>query len=322
MSKITKCAICGSYDVTATISVRPNNEMSIREYCLDEETTIDDGWCNNCGQYVDLVAVNEDKFPLWQQEKADLYIVSYRYYDPEEERPGGGYDKGYYDLKEARAAMKTAFDQGYADYDNAVFESCVKLFNPEPKDRAKYADLQAVLDSCDYDDYPYIYCCDNHPTDTFDGPPCPECGSLKFEVCQHDRFKRCGGCGRTIDEADAIDLWRCSECGSKDVLHKHWINPNTRQIPSADDLCLSECECNYCDDNTVQMPHSMLLRIIDDWFTNHLDADDPEVISGLEIEDFASEEEFDAACQRLWDARSDEEKIEIWKRLTYDKHNA
>lgn len=60
---------------------------------------------------------------------------------------------------------------------------------------------------------------------------------------------------------------------------------------------------------------------IDEWFAGDLRPDDDEVISGLNRADYASDEEFDEACKEAWNARSNEEKINIWHELTRDKSN-
>lgn len=76
-----------------------------------------------------------------------------------------------------------------------------------------------------------------------------------------------------------------------------------------------EFVCSHCEHNVI-IHQSKLIRNIDDWFENHLQSDDPEVISGLDYGDFASEEAYDAACKKSWDARSANEKIVIWRTLT------
>lgn len=316
MKPITKCAECGSTDVYLNAWVDPNND---NKYVMQVDDTYD-GLCQCCGDVTILeeelfpVDVKEEQFNKWQRGEVSLYIVSYRYYDPEEERPGGGYDNGYYDVEEAKRAMRMAFEGGFADYDNAVFEACVRPFEPELTKRTEYADLQAVLDSFDYDDYPYTYSCDNIPVEKYDGgATCPDCGNLKFEVHKDRHFKRCCGCGRKISDSDNIDLLRCEECGSLNVEVKTSADANAGTPAAGDDyyeeLCL-ECE------NKSLVRHSELMGTINNWFTNELEPDDAEVISGLEEDNFDSGEEFDAACNELWDARSDEAKIEIWKAIT------
>lgn len=113
------------------------------------------------------------------------------------------------------------------------------------------------------------------------------------------------------------DPWRCGSCGSTDLKRLIWADPNNNYKFIAEDESINyRSVCRHCEDETLFVKHSELMADIEDWFENHLQPDDPEVISGLEYGDFASEEEYDAACKKLWDARSAEEKIEIWRTLT------
>ena len=49
--------------------------------------------------------------------------------------------------------------------------------------------------------------------------------------------------------------------------------------------------------------------------------DDPEVITGLCECDYPSAEAYDTAITSYWNGLSDEQKIDCWKALTYDKRN-
>lgn len=113
--------------------------------------------------------------------------------------------------------------------------------------------------------------------------------------------------------------WRCEECGSLNVEQKVWVDSNSDE-PAAQDSCdRNELWCSDCEEHTGQIQENVLLDIINDWFENHLEPDDPEVISGLDPDDYATGEEYDAACLEFWSALTNEEKISIWKSLTYDK---
>jgi hypothetical protein len=117
------------------------------------------------------------------------------------------------------------------------------------------------------------------------------------------------------------DPYRCKKCGSLDVEVKVWVDSNTSNITDEENVERNDRYCNYCGEHTRQVQQSELMEEIDDWFANHLCPDDDEVISGLNCGDFATVEEFEAACKGEWDARSVEEKIYIWYELTRDKSN-
>ena len=102
---------------------------------------------------------------------------------------------------------------------------------------------------------------------------------------------------------------------------KVWVNSNTGEQAAQDCIDRDDCWCNDCEEHTNQVQESELMDTIDDWFHNHLDPDDPEVISGLNSDDYATEGEYNQACSAHWDGLSTEEKISIWKSLNYDKQN-
>lgn len=112
------------------------------------------------------------------------------------------------------------------------------------------------------------------------------------------------------------DPYRCTECGSTDVEIKVWAKVNEGGRYAGDCEEFERSFCNHCDDIVRVRPTSYLLSDIDQWFEIGLGPDDPEVISGLNYDDFATEEEFEAACKKLWNKRSPEEKIEIWRTIT------
>ncbi len=43
-----------------TVTVNPNDTAAIADYCRRDETITEDGWCNRCGDYVDLESVDND----------------------------------------------------------------------------------------------------------------------------------------------------------------------------------------------------------------------------------------------------------------------
>ena len=175
--KITKCKICGSTDVSVNIGVNPNGKQSIRDFCHEDETITEDGWCNTCNEYAELEMVD----------------------NPNE--------------------------------------------NP----------------------------------------------------------------------------WRCEECGSLRIERKGWFDPNTEKFIGYTECGKDDNWCYNCDGNTHQVQESELMGTINDWFHNHLEPDDPEVISSLSPGDYATEEEYDQACNDHWELLSNEEKISIWESLNHNE---
>ena len=124
--------------------------------------------------------------------------------------------------------------------------------------------------------------------------------------------------GATIKEP-VVNPWRCEACGSLNVEQKIWVDSNTGTPTAQDSVDSNECWCQDCEDHTSQVQESELIDTINDWFKNHLDPDDPEVISGLSPSDYATEEAYDQVCNDHWELLSSEEKISIWKSLNHDK---
>lgn len=121
-------------------------------------------------------------------------------------------------------------------------------------------------------------------------------------------------------EAAEENPLRCVECGSLNIERQGWLNPNSEKFigfTEQDDK--GDNWCNDCEEHTHQVLENELINTIDYWFENDLKPGDPEVISGLDPNDYTTEEEYDTACMELWRARCNEGKIFIWKTLTYDK---
>ena len=121
---------------------------------------------------------------------------------------------------------------------------------------------------------------------------------------------------KTIPE----DPWRCEECGSLNVDMKVWVGSNTGEQTAQDCVDRGDCWCYDCEEHTNQVQENDLIDTINYWFHNDLKPDDTEVISGLNSEDYATEEEYDQACNNHWESLSSEKRISIWKSLNYDKH--
>jgi hypothetical protein len=139
---------------------------------------------------------------------------------------------------------------------------------------------------------------------------CCDCGDIQeFKVLDTDVYD------------DKSDPWRCAVCGSLDVEVKVWVGSNTGEITDEENIEDNDRYCNRCEANTRQVQESELMNNIDYWFEHGLKPDDDEIISGLNSDDYDSEEEYTVACKELWNARDNESKIHIWHELTRDKSN-
>ena len=78
--------------------------------------------------------------------------------------------------------------------------------------------------------------------------------------------------------------------------------------------------CDDCQDHTCQVRESELMKeIINPWWENKLVIADREKMTGLTQKDFNPQEDYRAfreACNRWWKAKTNEEKIEVWRLAT------
>lgn len=96
-------------------------------------------------------------------------------------------------------------------------------------------------------------------------------------------------------------IYHCDKCGSTNVT-------------------LATAWCNYCDTHTTLSAHNQFMEQIESWWKDDATGEDYEVITGLDDNDFSPEndgKEFTDACNAIWNAKSDEEKIENWKTITH-----
>lgn len=113
------------------------------------------------------------------------------------------------------------------------------------------------------------------------------------------------------------ESFHCSECGSTNVQIQAWVDPNNNNsFVNSDD---EEGWCDSCEQHFKIIPRSELMKDIEYWW-EHLDnGEDREVITGLVTEDYDPANDyqaFDEACDEVWSAKTDDEKIEIWQTLT------
>lgn len=180
---------------------------------------------------------------------------------------------------------------------------------------------------------------------------CSKCGSNEVEVrawvspnldnsfsmyCDGNTLEEsetcyCHQCGEWTEpvfeqkETTPEEPYRCTNCGSTHVQHKAWVrtNKNNEYVGDAweGEPDEEDCWCENCEEHHVIKPHREFMEDIDYWFAEELEPDDPEVITGLCECDYPSAEAYDAAVTAYWNALSDEQKIDCWKALTYDKRS-
>ena len=121
---------------------------------------------------------------------------------------------------------------------------------------------------------------------------------------------------------------RCTKCGSTDIEVALRINQKehdlTKPLPLPDDMIdIDSCSCNYCgnsEDNFISEDNmdsnANYIELINDWW-KYRDGEDLEVITGLESDNFESDEAYTKACNAIWEAKTDEQKIEIYQTIQY-----
>lgn len=110
-------------------------------------------------------------------------------------------------------------------------------------------------------------------------------------------------------------IYRCCECGSTDVQIKAWVDPNNSNKYISETEDTGDNWCDSCEQHPRVIPHTELMKDIDLWW-EQCDGEDIEVITGLDDNDFESEEEYDIACQACWNEKTNDQKIEIWRTIT------
>lgn len=94
-------------------------------------------------------------------------------------------------------------------------------------------------------------------------------------------------------------IYHCTQCGSTHVTPPAW--------------------CNNCGKHTTLTEHSEFMQQIEYWWKEGATGEDYEVITGLDEDDFSPDdngEKFIAACNTVWNAKTAEQKIEIWQTIT------
>ncbi len=119
-----------------------------------------------------------------------------------------------------------------------------------------------------------------------------------------------------IPDVTPANPWRCERCGSSDVQQQAWVRPDTGEVVSFNDCDRGDYWCEPCGEHPRLVRESELMATIEKWFAGDLRPNDDEVISGLNRNDFTTDEAFETACKEKWDARDTESKIGIWRELT------
>lgn len=120
---------------------------------------------------------------------------------------------------------------------------------------------------------------------------------------------------------------KCKKCGSADVEIRAFVNPNTEEVSSLNNIATliterDDCWCKDCDDYADLIieesadSNAKLIEEIQEWW-EQTDDEDREVVSGLNSSDFSYNELFQAQCETIWSEKTDEQKIEIFRTIQY-----
>lgn len=112
------------------------------------------------------------------------------------------------------------------------------------------------------------------------------------------------------------DPYRCCQCGSTHVKLRAWLYPNlgNKYDGDCEDLRGDEDWCDHCDGYTHIRRTSYMLDDAIAWWQG-MDFKGMERITGLRQADFSARDGYQGfvhACNALWHALSDEQKINLW----------
>lgn len=130
------------------------------------------------------------------------------------------------------------------------------------------------------------------------------------------------GAGLRRSQETTQIIYRCDNCGSTDVRLQAWVDPNNdnRFIGKCDDDKNNICE--DCESPDVKIvAHSEFMKNTVNYWWEQCNDEDREVISGLEERDYGTEKEYEDACNTIWNAKTDEEKIAIWNQIVNREEN-
>lgn len=120
-------------------------------------------------------------------------------------------------------------------------------------------------------------------------------------------------------EIPPADPWRCRNCGSIAVEEQVWCCVNTGETTcEAQDR--DEFYCGDCDTHDWLIQESELMQdVIEPWWKIETTKEDMEAITGLNMNNYSPDNDyrpFYDACNVFWDAKTIEEKINIWRTIT------
>lgn len=114
------------------------------------------------------------------------------------------------------------------------------------------------------------------------------------------------------------DTMHCDKCGSTNVQIQAWVAPNRNNEFVSDCEDYKSSWCDDCEQHVLVIPHNELMEDIESWWKQLDNGEDREVITGLVAENYDPAngyQAFDKACDEVWAAKTDDEKIAIWKTL-------
>lgn len=127
--------------------------------------------------------------------------------------------------------------------------------------------------------------------------------------------------GAQLKDQQTQDVYYCEECGSTKVQIQVWVDPNNDNQFISDQEDYGNSWCDECDTYVKVFPYHEFMDDIVDFWWEQCDGEDREVVSGLDENNFVSEQEYNDACNSIWNGKTDEEKIAIWHQITHREEN-
>lgn len=117
------------------------------------------------------------------------------------------------------------------------------------------------------------------------------------------------------------EILRCEECGSTNVQMQGWVDPNNGY------QYIGDCEddksnwCDECESHVRIVPHNEFMENTVNYWWEQCDGEDREIVSGLDDSDFSTDQQYNDACNTIWNTKTDEEKIAIWNHIVNREEN-
>ena len=130
-----------------------------------------------------------------------------------------------------------------------------------------------------------------------------------------------------------MSVVKCKRCGSADVEVKTWVNANTGEVTSLSDMdslikWKEDCFCKDCGETSeliIEASKESNANLLDEieslW--DDCEPDNMEIITGLRQEDipaYICRKAYEDACNKLWNSKTDEEKIAIYRTIRYGEN--